>query len=193
MNPEDADAHYTGEILTIKTLFCPLDTRRPRKPANKDINIDSDQSVSSANSAHAVLAELTHQSGARSQTPIPPDTVDKKAESADHLARGTLGTDVLVAKGPELKRRSTGPLTLLDVSQCPDCVTFSPAIKDNEEMHLRLKFTILLKAGEGPIATEDSMDFVAGYTLVASSAIRNAGDCSDPGPDDPRKLIAIIE
>jgi hypothetical protein len=59
-------------------------------------------------------------------------------------------------------------------------------------MHLRLQFTILLKAGEGYIATEDSIDLVAGYTLVASSAIRIAGDCSDPGPDDPRKLIAII-
>lgn len=30
-NPEDADAHSTGEVLTVKTLFCPIDTKRPRK------------------------------------------------------------------------------------------------------------------------------------------------------------------
>jgi hypothetical protein len=32
MNPEDVDAHCTGEILTVKTLFCPIDTKRARKP-----------------------------------------------------------------------------------------------------------------------------------------------------------------
>jgi hypothetical protein len=32
MNPEDADAHCTGEILTVKTLFCPIDTKRIEKP-----------------------------------------------------------------------------------------------------------------------------------------------------------------
>jgi hypothetical protein len=37
MNPEDADAHCTGEILTVKTLFCPIDTKRPRKP---DVLVD---------------------------------------------------------------------------------------------------------------------------------------------------------
>ena len=30
-NPEDEDAHSTGEILTIKTLFCPIDTKRPQQ------------------------------------------------------------------------------------------------------------------------------------------------------------------
>jgi hypothetical protein len=190
MNPEDADAHCTGEILTIKTLFCPLDTRRPRKPTNEDIKNEPDHSVSFAESTHT--QKLTLQPGSHTQTPIHTDTVGKTADLANHSSRETSGTDVLVAKGPELKRRSTGPLTLLDVSQCPDCVTFSPAIRDDEEMHLRLQFTILLKAREGLIATEDSIDFVAGYTLVASSAIRIAGDCSDPGPDDPRKSIAII-
>jgi hypothetical protein len=190
MNPEDADAHCTGEILTIKTLFCPLDTRRPRKPTNEDIKNEPDHSVSFAESTHT--QKLTLQPGSHTQTPIHTDTVGKTADLANYSSRDTSGTDVLVAKGPELKRRSTGPLTLLDVSQCPDCVTFSPAIRDDEEMHLRLQFTILLKAREGLIATEDSIDFVAGYTLVASSAIRIAGDCSDPGPDDPRKSIAII-
>jgi hypothetical protein len=27
-NPEDADAHLSGEVLTIKTVFCPLNTKR---------------------------------------------------------------------------------------------------------------------------------------------------------------------
>jgi hypothetical protein len=190
MNPEDADAHCTGEILTIKTLFCPLDTRRPRKPTKEDIKNQSDHSVSFADSTHD--QRLTLQLASHSQTPIHTETVGKTADLANHSTQGTSGTDMLVAKGPELKRRSTGPLTLLDVSQCPDYVTFSPAITDDKEMHLKLQFTILLKAGEGPIGTEDSIDFVAGYTLVASSAIRIAGDCSDSGSDDPRKLIAII-
>lgn len=96
--------------------------------------------------------------------------------------------EVPVRKGPQLKQRSTGPLTLLDISQCPDCVTFSPAIKDGEEMHLALQFTTTFKAGTGPIAKEDAMRFVAGYTLVISSAIRDAGDTSDPGPDYHGKL-----
>jgi hypothetical protein len=74
-------------------------------------------------------------------------------------------------------------LNFPDISQCPDCVTFSPAIKDNEEMHLMLQFTVLMKAGQGPIPKQNAVDYVAGYTLVVSSAVRIAGDTSDPGPD----------
>ena len=46
-----------------------------------------------------------------------------------------------------------------------------------------LQFTVLMKEGQGPIAMEDAVDYVAGYTLVVSSAVRVAGDMSDPGPD----------
>jgi len=182
-NPEDDDAHVTEEILTVKTLFCPMNTRRPRKPTDEDSKNDPDQSVSLTDTHNLCWQRLTQQSASQAQKPTHTDTGDKTADLANPSTRHPSGIDKLVINGPELKRRSTGPLTLLDVSQCPDCVTYSPAIKDNEEMHLRLQFTILLKAGERPIATEDSMNFVAGYTLVASSAIRIAGDCSDPGPD----------
>jgi len=30
VNPEDVEAHPTDEVLTVKTLFCPVDTKRPR-------------------------------------------------------------------------------------------------------------------------------------------------------------------
>jgi hypothetical protein len=83
-------------------------------------------------------------------------------------------------------------LNLPDISQCPDCVTFSPAIKDDEEMHLMLQFTILMKEGQGLIAKDKAVDYVAGYTLVVSSAVRIAGDVSDPGPDYHGKLTSNI-
>ena len=45
-NPEDADAHCTGEIMTVKTLFCPIDTKRPQKPEVLDGKRSPDHTVS---------------------------------------------------------------------------------------------------------------------------------------------------
>ena len=60
-------------------------------------------------------------------------------------------------------------------------------------MHLMLQFTILMmKEGRGPIVKEKAVDYVAGYTLVVSSAVRIAGDTSDPGPDYQGKLTSTV-
>lgn len=49
-------------------------------------------------------------------------------------------------------------------------------------MIFMLQFTILMADGLGPITKENAIDYVAGYTLAASSAVRIAGDKSDLGP-----------
>jgi len=49
-------------------------------------------------------------------------------------------------------------------------------------MIFMLRFTILMGNGEGPITKENAIDYVAGYTLAVSSAVRIAGDKSDLGP-----------
>ena len=50
-------------------------------------------------------------------------------------------------------------------------------------MHLMLQFTVLMGGGQAPILKQDAVSYVAGYTLVVSSAVRIAGDTSDPGSD----------
>lgn len=45
-NPEDVDAEPTEEILTVKTLFCPIDTKRSRQLKTADYR-DVDSHVSS--------------------------------------------------------------------------------------------------------------------------------------------------
>lgn len=54
-NPEDDDAFLTDEVLTVKTLFCPMSTRRPRKPISSDAKDKSDKSVSLTGSQHEIF------------------------------------------------------------------------------------------------------------------------------------------
>jgi hypothetical protein len=59
MNPEDADAHSTEEILTVKTLFCPIDTKRPSVREASIGQQSSDITVSGAGPSHTV-SRLAH-------------------------------------------------------------------------------------------------------------------------------------
>jgi hypothetical protein len=60
-----------------------------------------------------------------------------------------------------------------------------PAIEDNEEMHLDIHFTILLRAfgDTEPLTAADPSQYAVGYTLGVSTRIRKVGDTSDPGPE----------
>jgi hypothetical protein len=59
-------------------------------------------------------------------------------------------------------------------------------------MHLMLQFTVLMREGQGLIPKANAADYVAAYTLVVSSAVRTAGDTSDPGPDYQGRSIRNI-
>lgn len=41
INPEDGDTQPTGEILTVKTLFCPLDSARQRAREKQQVPLVS--------------------------------------------------------------------------------------------------------------------------------------------------------
>jgi 2-keto-4-pentenoate hydratase/2-oxohepta-3-ene-1,7-dioic acid hydratase in catechol pathway len=74
-------------------------------------------------------------------------------------------------------------MKLPDTSQCPDCVTFSPAIEDKEELHIEIQFTVLQRDGGEWFAKEDVVKHIAGYTLAVTQRIRKAGDSSQAGPE----------
>jgi 2-keto-4-pentenoate hydratase/2-oxohepta-3-ene-1,7-dioic acid hydratase in catechol pathway len=85
--------------------------------------------------------------------------------------------------GPKLGALTTRPVVRPDTNLCPDSVTFIPAIKEGEEMHLQSHLTVMLGNGTGLVSREDAMDNVTGYTLGVSSRIRQVGVNSDPGLD----------
>jgi len=41
VNPEDGDTQPTGEVLTVKTLFCPLDSARQKAREKQQVTVVS--------------------------------------------------------------------------------------------------------------------------------------------------------
>ena len=83
-------------------------------------------------------------------------------------------------------------MNLPDISQCPDHVTFSPAIEEDEEMHMEIQFTVLQRDGGESFANEDITKHIAGYTLAVTQRIRKIGDTSQAGPEHDGKSRGML-
>jgi 2-keto-4-pentenoate hydratase/2-oxohepta-3-ene-1,7-dioic acid hydratase in catechol pathway len=70
-------------------------------------------------------------------------------------------------------------------------MTFSPAIREDEEMHLAIQLVVVEGKEAKNIAPEDALEYILGYTIAVTARIRKVGDQTDPGPGYDGQSISL--